>query len=169
MLVMGVVGLQLFRSGDAAADPPSPLLPVSSLPPHPVAGTGDAETPAMWLDPRTSIGEAASRFPLAVSSSMLDLGEVDPGAAATGRLHVVNRSSAEVALTRIHPLCGCTKLLSDPGPVRLAPGQVLEIPLSMDAVETPDRRRTKKVRLLVAGQDPVHVSISVRSRAADDA
>jgi hypothetical protein len=167
LLVLGVAMLQMVRSRDAAADV-APLMPASSLPPHPMVGAGGPEAAAMWLDPRTSLGDAATAFPLAVSSTMLDVGEVAPGGTASGTLHVVNRSSAEVALTRIHPLCGCTRLLSDPAPVRLAPGQVVEVPLSMDAEETPDRQRTKKVRLLVADHDPVHVSITIRSRAAGD-
>ncbi|MHC4810862.1 MAG: DUF1573 domain-containing protein [Planctomycetota bacterium] len=168
LLVLGVAALQMVRSGGGSTAARTAMLPASSLPPHPMA-TSDGAGPAVWLDPRTSLGESATTSPLAVSTDTLDFGDAAPGGTATSRLHVVNRSSAAVELTRIHPLCGCTRLLSDPAPVRLEPGAVLEIPVSMEAAETPDRRRTKKLRLLVADQEPVHVSVSIRSRADDDA
>lgn len=168
LLVLGVAGLQVARSIGGSPDPGASLLPASSLPPNPLVASDSAE-PVTWLDPRTSAGKSATTFPLAVSTDALDFGDAAPGDTATSRLHVVNRSSAAVELTRIHPLCSCTRLLSDPAPVRLEPGAVLEIPVSMEAPEIPDRRRTKKLRLLVTDQESVHVSVSIRSRSPDDA
>lgn len=92
--------------------------------------------------------------------SELDLGPVVPGETGSGTLWLLNTSPATRVVRAARPDCGCTSVaLSADTP--LAPGEVVAVPVSMEAPSEPGTRKTKGVKILVAGQAPLELTVTL--------
>ncbi|MFK7960921.1 MAG: M56 family metallopeptidase [Phycisphaerales bacterium] len=137
--------------------------------PATVLASGQGSPLGGWEDPKIVGGKEGESAPLLVSARELDFGIVAPGEAADRTLSIFNPGRRGLVIEAIRAGCGCTTLEFD-GPVTLAAGASIDLPVRMKADDKPDVVKRKSVSIVVRDSRPltVYVQIASTGAAADD-
>ncbi len=102
---------------------------------------------------------------LCVLPGELDLGEVEPGGTAAGSLWIANTDELPHEIVEAKPTCGCLALIDLAGRM-LAPGEVVELPLTMQAPNGRGQEKVQKVIVLTEDLIPIEVEVRVSTSPA---
>ena len=102
---------------------------------------------------------------LHVLPAELELGVVAPGTAGSGSVWIANTSGTPHVIASAKPSCGCVALIDLAGRV-VAPGEVIELPLSMEAPKTPETPKRKVVKVVFEGMAPIEIGVNLETSAA---
>lgn len=108
---------------------------------------------------------AAARGGVCALPAVLDLGEVEPGGTGRGSVWLANAGDAPRAIESVKASCGCVALADVAGRA-LAPGALVELPLTMEAHAEPGREKVQRVTVLFDGDTAVAVELRLRTSGA---
>jgi hypothetical protein len=102
--------------------------------------------------------------PIRAFPAEIDLGVVAPAGVAEGTFHLVNVGDRPEHVARHTVSCGCTTVEFEPS--TLAPGRHMTLTVRIEAPKEPGAERTRKVTFFFDRQEPLEVSIRLRTSGA---
>ncbi len=118
-------------------------------------------TPGDLLSSRKRAGQPnAGSYIVKVEPQELYLGEVGSGIQATGTVKLVNTGAEPMKILDCRKTCSCTTT-NCPKNTVLAPGESVEVEVSLKTAKATGRRTTKVLNFVVEGQPDLRLPVSV--------